>query len=125
MASGPSLWAGGLLLPAGTRWPPAKRSGRPLPAAAPRRPQLYASVWSQGNVHELDTIMAADHSQRDMIWQPDRVGGGRERMQASGGVGRPACWGLAGPPWEAQLRCRDAQAGCAHAAAGPAGQPWG
>jgi hypothetical protein len=28
----------------------------------------------------LDDIMAEDHSQRDMVWQPDNTGGGRERM---------------------------------------------
>jgi SnoaL-like domain len=36
-------------------------------------------VWSTGNVSRLDNILAEDHSQRDMIWSPDRFGGGRER----------------------------------------------
>lgn len=40
-------------------------------------------VWSTGNVQELDAIMARDHCQIDMVWQPDNEGGGRERM-ASG-----------------------------------------
>jgi hypothetical protein len=28
----------------------------------------------------LDALMAEGHSQRDMLWQPGREGGGRERM---------------------------------------------
>lgn len=28
----------------------------------------------------LDDIMSQEHSQRDMVWQPDTTGGGRERM---------------------------------------------
>ena len=46
------------------------------------RMQLYGSsgVWSTGDVSQLDQLLAEDHSQRDMIWQPEKSGGGPERM---------------------------------------------
>jgi ketosteroid isomerase-like protein len=42
---------------------------------------MYQQVWSRGEINLLDQIMTEDHSQRDMIWLPERLGGGRERMQ--------------------------------------------
>lgn len=42
--------------------------------------QLYEEVWSTGDVARLDRIMTEDHDQLDVIWQPDRGGGGRTRM---------------------------------------------
>jgi predicted ester cyclase len=51
---------------------------------------MYQRVWSQGETALLDQIMAEDHDQRDMIWQPTRFGGGRERMQRGISVYRKA-----------------------------------
>ncbi|KAG2426533.1 hypothetical protein HXX76_011758 [Chlamydomonas incerta] len=40
----------------------------------------YEDVWSAGKVLKLNTIMAEDHQQHDMVWQPSRVGAGRSAM---------------------------------------------
>lgn len=49
----------------------------PLVAAARR---LYEEAWSQGNIRALNAIMAEDHAQCDVIWQP-QPGIGRDRMK--------------------------------------------
>ena len=43
--------------------------------------QLYEEVWSRGRVLVLDSIMAEDHQQLDMVWQPQRVGEGRRLLK--------------------------------------------
>mmetsp|Transcript_2312 Transcript_2312/g.5212 ORF Transcript_2312/g.5212 Transcript_2312/m.5212 type:complete len:288 (+) Transcript_2312:75-938(+) len=43
---------------------------------------LYEEVWTKGRVLMLDSIMAEDHIQADMVWQPDRrASGGRRGMK--------------------------------------------
>eukprot|EP01025_Chloroclados_australasicus_P042737 TRINITY_DN45455_c1_g2_i1.p1 TRINITY_DN45455_c1_g2~~TRINITY_DN45455_c1_g2_i1.p1 ORF type:complete len:216 (-),score=17.64 TRINITY_DN45455_c1_g2_i1:87-734(-) len=49
---------------------------------------LYEKAWSTGDIDVLDKIMAEDHDQRDMVWQPKRHGGGRERMKRGIGTFR-------------------------------------
>ncbi|KAI8463000.1 MAG: hypothetical protein J3K34DRAFT_159854 [Monoraphidium minutum] len=48
---------------------------------ASRARQLYEVAWSEGRVRLLDEIMAEEHRQIDVIWQPDNTGGGRRRLK--------------------------------------------
>ncbi|GFR49366.1 hypothetical protein Agub_g11392, partial [Astrephomene gubernaculifera] len=49
--------------------------------ALERARAYYQDVWSEGRVLRLNAIMAEDHQQHDMIWQPHRVGAGRRAMK--------------------------------------------
>ncbi|KAF5835995.1 hypothetical protein DUNSADRAFT_6564 [Dunaliella salina] len=40
---------------------------------------LYEEVWTKGRVLMLDSIMAEDHIQADMVWQPERRASGGRR----------------------------------------------
>lgn len=57
--------------------------------------QFYERVWGAGELELLETLMAADHDQRDVVWQPDTSGGGRERMAEGIAAWRRRCPGLA------------------------------
>jgi hypothetical protein len=46
-----------------------------------RARELYEAVWSEGRVRRLDAIMAEGHRQIDVVWQPDRRDGGRDRLK--------------------------------------------
>lgn len=60
---------------------PSSSSASDLKAMISTATQLYEEVWSSGRVTLLEGLMAEDHEQHDMVWQPTRVGLGRRSMK--------------------------------------------